>query len=377
MTYRPTYRSKFISAGVVLLGLAAASCAGPSTPVTTRGSTTTTQLVTTTTSENTTTTSLATTTTSPTAGLVLPVALEGMPDTWPETFFIPYGETEDTLGTSPGGEGGTVQWGPEYGAQHPDGTWWFLDTARLRLAHFSESGQYLGQVPVPESLLVNGVYFQYQIPRILDDGTLLASRSAGSSTEFLRLRDDVIDRMSVPAELVPRVDDGALLYGFGFGEDSIPMVVDPSRGTSEPTEWFYTRAGNRFWVETGTSELFIRLPDANPAVELQLPIEAGELGGKVYFSVEVATGEDGTIHLFLIGLGERDESLQLAGYLTVDPDGAVSALEAMRDPFSPSDPGSPSRLGIRPTTSQPWIMFIDTDGVRVFHRVEAEERRRG
>jgi len=97
-------------------------------------------------------------------------------------------------------------------------------------------------------------------------------------------------------------------------------------------------------------------------------LEAGGVGGAAFVSVEAATGEDGSLHLLLIGVAEGDESVQLAGYLSISGDGAVGPVEAVRDPFSPSDPGSPAHLGVRPGSSDPWLMFVDEDGVRVFTR---------
>jgi hypothetical protein len=43
----------------------------------------------------------------------------------------------------------------------------------------------------------------------------------------------------------------------------------------------------------------------------------------------------------------------------------VSQTEPIADPFSPSDPGSPSHLGVTPGTSTPWIMVVGEDGVHV------------
>jgi hypothetical protein len=103
-------------------------------------------------------------------------------------------------------------------------------------------------------------------------------------------------------------------------------------------------------------------------MEKTLTFEAGDVGGSAFLSLEVAAGEDGTLHLFILGFPERDESLQLAGYLTISSDGTLGPLEPVRDPFTPSDPGSPAHLGVRPGTSTPWLMFIDEDGVRVFRR---------
>lgn len=52
------------------------------------------------------------------------------------------------LGTAPGGDSGSLDIGPEYGAPGPDGTWWFLDAAKARIAHYDSAGRYLDQVRI-------------------------------------------------------------------------------------------------------------------------------------------------------------------------------------------------------------------------------------
>ncbi len=357
-------RPRYILSALLCVVLAACGPgdAATSTTVATPSTSTTTPPAPTTTVETTTTTTL------PEGVLVLPVALDTMPDTWVEAFQIPYGDTPDTLGTYLGGDGEGIQIGPDYGAQGPDGSWWFLDTAKFRLAHFSESGEYLGEVVVPESLLTDGIYFQYQLPRVLSDGTFLASRLAGSRTHFLRLRGNTLDSFSIPYEMTPRTDDGIILYGFSFDEDSTSLAVDPMVGAAGPVDWFLTRAGNRFRVAGGAAGLVVELPDASTPLVIEIQFEAGEIGGSVYTGLEVIGATDGTLHLFLLGFPERDESLQLAGYMTISAEGQVSAVEPIQNPFSTADTGSPSRLGVQPGTNRATYMIVSPDGVRVYVR---------
>jgi hypothetical protein len=357
-----TIRVRFLLVAITVLVLAAC---GPGAVT----STTTTQATTTTAPSTTSTTEPTTTTSEPSGAPVLPVALEEMPSTWELVFHIPYGETPETLGTHLGGDGEGIQFGPEYGSQGPDGSWWFLDVANFRLARFSESGEYMSEIVIPESLLVNGIYFQYQLPRTLSDGTFLASRLDGARTTFLRVRGNDLSTFSVPYEMSPRTDDGSILYGFSYDEDSASLAVDPTTGTAGPVEWFVTRAGTRFRVAGGAAGLVIELPDSAGETMVQLEFEAAEVGGSVYTGLEVVSDIDGTLHIFLLGFPERDEALQLAGYLTVTADGEVSAVEPIRNPFTDADPGSPARLGVRPGTTEVTFMIIDTDGVKVYrHR---------
>jgi hypothetical protein len=210
-----------------------------------------------------------------------------------------------------------------------------------------------------------GVHFQFQLPRVLDDGTLVANRLGIDTTTILRLSEGTFETTVLNRQFVPRTDDGTTLYGFDI-EDTTFLEVDPTTGNATETEWFRTRSGSRFGITAVPGKLTVSLPDAS--VEHTLTFEAAEVGGSAFLSLEVAAGEDGTLHLFIIGFPERDESLQLAGYMTIAKDGTLGPLEPMRDPFTPADPGSPSHLGVQPATSTPWLMFIDEDGVRVFRR---------
>lgn len=307
----------------------------------------------------------STTTTLSLDGLVLPVARDEMPGNWREVLFIPYGDTPDTLGTSPGGDGGSVKWGPEYGAQAPDGSWWFLDAAKLRLAHFDADGSYIEQVEIPESMLVNGTYFQWSMPRIMDDGTLVAARFGDSTLALLRYREGTLDEVSVPVMAVPRYHDGETIYAFSFDDGSL-WAVDPLAGTAEPADQMTGRDGSRFSITVSSGRVRVVLPDAG--VEEDLVFSAEQVGGEVGFAIEVATDHEGGIHILLVGGAMEDESPQLAGYVLLGRDGSLRALDPVMNPFTESDPGTPARLGVMPGTTRPTFMVIGIDGVRVFTR---------
>lgn len=352
--------SRAVVAALVILVAACTPRSGESTTTITPATTTSAPATTSTTEAPETTT-----TTAPLDAVVLPVASELGP-AWAEAFVIPYGDTPETLGVALGGDGEGLLIGPDYGARVPDGTWWFLDAAKDRLAHFDADGGYLGEVAMPVELLLNGEFFQYTLPRGLEDGTLVAvNANFGGETSVLRLRDGVIDAVRVPGEWIARYDDGELLYGFTF--DSELLVVDVDAASAVPTDWFFTRTGARFGLVVEPGLLRLELPDAPLVVTISIE-PPPEIGGTVFFSAEVVSTADGSLHLFLLGLSNADELVQLAGYLTVGPDGTVSAVEPVRDPFSEADPGTPSRLGVLPGTDDVSFMFIDPDGVRVFRR---------
>jgi len=339
---------------------------------------TTLQPATTTTADNrtTTTTDAATTTTEPattttdapppgdvTISLASASELNG---DWTEVFVIGYGPGDELLGTSPGGDSGSLQLGPEYGTQAADGTWWFLDGAKLRLAHYSEGGSYLGSVPVPPDLLSDGVYFQYQLPHALDNGTIVASRLGFDSSKLLLLGDGAISAVELATPFVATTDDGVMLYG--SNDTGELLRADPISGSVSTTEWLGSRSGARYRVIARGDEVTVELPDSLSGQVVLHLVYAADPTVPAYAGVEVETGIDGSVYLFLYGGTDSGEGGQLAGFVAIKPDGTVLPAEPSRDPFSPADPGSPAHLGMRPGASVPWLMFVDVDGVHVFQR---------
>ena len=337
-------------------------------PPTTTGLTTTTTGVDTTSADPTTTAPGSTTTVPPTTSVsadqtvtVLLSPFSEMGPEWTEQIF-PYGEGEEFLGTSPGGDG--LMLGPEYGTQTPDGSWWFLDAASLRIAHFASDGSYLDQVVMPDDLLVDGLYFQYQMPQGLDDGSITAGGFPSEDTmSLMRIADGQATGATFEGSVPLVTTDGALLYG--LGNDGAPHALDPSQPVLDPVDWLRARDGSPFMVTVNGDEIVLELPDAGLTRRLQMRFsEDPEV--VAHGAIEVETGADGTIFLVVYGIPESDETLGIGGFVSVSPDGHVGQMEPMVDPFSPSDPGSPSHLGVTPGTSTPWIMVVWEDGVHVF-----------
>ena len=297
--------------------------------------------------------------------LVVPVATDSWPSTWSEAFVIPYGKGPALLGTSPGGDSGSLDIGPEYGAAAPDGSWWFLDYAKGRLAHYDADGSYLGRVRIDRDLLVGGRYYQWQLPHVLADGSLVAARHGERDTFLYRVIDGEADEVLVRAEFSPTYDDGDSLFGFVADGDTVQ--VDPRTGALERVDFFTTPSGARFSVrvDLDKARLHVELPDSG--VSRTLPVRTAS-GARAHVGVEVRAGEDGRIHLFLVGAGEDDETVQLVGYTSVSPTGTVSAVEGLPNPFSEADPGSPAHLVMAPGSSTPMLVYVLEDGVHVYER---------
>ena len=187
---------------------------------------------------------------------------------------------------------------PTYAAQGPDGTWYVLDAAKRRIARLGPSGAYLGAVAVPPSLLAGG-YFQYQLPRVLADGTLIAESQVGDPTRLLRVKGNAISGVMTSTAVVITADDGAVLYGFDM--DNHPVAVNPSTGAVSATSWFRTKAGNRYRLTPGAGKITVELPDSLGRKQLVMPLQAGGASGTVHPSVELAAGADGDLHLLVLG----------------------------------------------------------------------------
>lgn len=349
---------------LVSLLIAVGACSPAETESSTTIAETTTTSPPTTTAPTTTTTAFPTTTTQGDTVTVLLHPFSEMGDAWTELVF-PYGESPELLGTSPGGDG--LTFGPEYGAQTGDGVWWFMDAAKLRVARYSEDGSYLDELPLPPEVLVDGLYFQFQNPIALDNGSVLASGYPDVDTAAIL----TVTPEAITSTTLDRADswvttDGLTLFGFSSADGSL-AVLDPEVMVATTTEWFLTRAGERYMVTIDGSNVTVTLPDQDVAKTLQLRFSEDPTV-EAFAGIEVETGVDGTLFILFYGAPESDESLGIGGFVSITPDGIVSESEPVVDPYTPADPGSPSRLGVTPGTSNPWIMVIAEDGVHVYLR---------
>lgn len=282
---------------------------------------------------------------------------------WSELFALPYGDAPEQLGTSLGGE--DLQWGPSYGTQIPDGSWWFLDTAHRRLAHYSETGSYLGEIRIPERYLAGGEYVQYAAPIALSDGTVvLQSTTIDDPAMLLLAPDGGLARVELPSFFAVKGTDGSHLYG--FSEQGDPVQVDPRQGTITDVDAFAGQAIAGYNLSVTRGRLGLTLPE----VTLDLPVKAaGRETSTVYLNLEAAAGADGVLNLLVSGMIEDEpgEITDVTGFVRINPAGR-GLIESVPLLTSPSDPGDGLRLGVRLGDSRPWLMVIDSDAVRVYRR---------
>ena len=299
--------------------------------------------------------------------LALPVVSQFGPE-WTEQFVIRYGEADHQLGLSRSGDGTAPgRLGPEFGTQSPDGSWWFLDVAKARLAHYSTNGEYLGAVLLSEEVLANGRYVPYQLPHTLGDGTLVLSWMDVPSSKLLLVEDGSLRLVDVEGMFSPFHHDGKLLYG--FSEDGERIEVDPRTGQWTVVEWFRAHGGSRFRVQIRDDTGTISLPDASVPLEIAVRVvDARDEGERVLAAVEHESGADGTLFFYMFGGSFMGGGDQLAGFFAIGPDGAITEIETTPHPYSSVSPASGAHLVVRPGTSVPSLVFVDDDGVRVYTR---------
>lgn len=297
--------------------------------------------------------------------IVLSPPISAFGPEWSEVFAVGYGDAPELLGTSLGGDGKGIHWGPSYGTQLPDGTWWFVDTGKLRLAHYSETGAYLGDLRLREEYLAQGQYLQWARPLALRDGTVVLQSTTPDNPEMLLLAPDgTLSRTPLDEWLSVHTTDGTYLYGFSDG--GLMVRIDPRTGTSIPVLVLsaITEEDLRISLEPGLLSVTL----GTHAV--QLPVSAaGADGAEVHLGIEAAVGTDGVANILLSGLIEKTpgEVEDVLGLLRLRHDGRAT-IDDLPALTSSADPADGLRLGVRWGDHRPWLMLIGEDAVRVFRR---------
>lgn len=275
---------------------------------------------------------------------------------------VGYGAATSELGTSEGGEG--LFWGPGYGVQVPDTSWWYADAAKRRLAHYGDSGMFLGQAELPDEHLSQG-YFQWANPMALADGTILLTSTTIDSAALLLLSPTQGFRrveLARPVNLV--VGDGVFLYG--FDDENRRVRIHPGTGDVNESHVFGGQGGRIFTIDMDDAITVTR-----PGVKVRLEIFSRDYpGATIHPQLEAVMGADGWLWVLLTGIVEVTPTIvrTVIGLVGIDDRGHVSPTYRVRVPTSASDPGDGRHLGIRHGDSRPTLMFVDTTAVRVYRR---------
>jgi predicted RecA/RadA family phage recombinase len=291
-------------------------------------------------------------------------APSALKSSWGAVSTVGYGAAAAKLGTYLGGDGDGVQFGPSYGTQARDKTWWYLDVAKARLAHYSTTGTYFGQVKVPKKYLAQGLYLQYQNPQALKDGSIvLIGTTIGGAKLLVMSRSHRFTSVKLKRWVSIHATDGTYLYGFNTGDQTVR--VNPRTGAITTVAWMRGQGGRRFNLSVGNGYLKV----TRPGVKLKLRLVSAEHPGKsAYPQLEATMGRDGRLWILISALVELSPSdnADAAGLISVSPSGKVAPVQPVRTLTSAADPGDGLHLGIRYGSTKPWLMFIDTDAARVY-----------
>lgn len=283
---------------------------------------------------------------------------------WGRVSTIGYGSATAKLGTSLGGDGEGVFYGPSFGTQTPDKTWWYLDTAKARLAHYSPTGTYLGQVKIPAAFLTDGIYVQYQTPQALKDGSLVLLGTDPAGPTLLRVsRTHHFTKLKLKQVVTVHSNDGTYLYGFTEARKTVRIT--PTTGKITAVTWMRGQGGRRFTLAVGNGTVTVK----RPGVNLKLKLVSAEHPTKTpHPQLEATMGADGRLWVLISAIVEvsASTSVDAVGLISIKPSGAVSAVQRVRALTSLSDPGDGQHLGVRYGGTKPWLMFIDTDAARVY-----------
>ena len=282
---------------------------------------------------------------------------------WNRLAKIGYGTATSKLGTSPGGE--NLMIGPDYGVQLPNKTWWYLDAAKRRLAHYSDVGVYLGQVKMPTRYLAQGIYFQWANPFALADGTVVLTGNGVSPALLLLSPQKKLQKVGLPRFFGPIATDGHSLYG--FDEDGFSVRVRPKTGAMSRVSSFKGQGGRIFSITAASDHIIVKRPGVNRRINLIYPAHPTLA---VHPAVEAVMAANGKLWILATGIVEVSPGVayDVVGLFSVSASGAVSPVEPVRTLYSETDPGSGHHLGIRQGSSRPTLMFIDTDAVRVYRK---------
>jgi len=255
--------------------------------------------------------------------------------TWQRLFSIPYGPGHRELGLADSHGGAVTAWGPEFGAQAEDGSWWFLDVQKRRLAHYDDHGRYLGQVHIP------GRYVGLQMLHVLRSGWMFAS--GGSPQASMISNGRTARRIELPTSYRDAVwdyDDGERIYGQS-GEVMTISGWQPQFSRGAPRR---TAAGVPFIAflnRTHGATVVLQRPDGPGPALTRIHLRSRSARRPLIAMYEVATDRADRIYLLVYGQsGHR----QVGALLTVLPSGAIRSSRPIPNTFGAHDPGSPAHL---------------------------------
>jgi hypothetical protein len=226
----------------------------------------------------------------------------------------------------------------------------------------------LREVPIP------GQYVGLQALHVLADGWMWAQN--GISANGSMVSDGVTARrvdVAGAGDGVWTYDDGDTIYALARRPGLPVAIIQVVRGAPVlgQADAVRTPAGQRFAAylrdPNAGAPLIIELPDAPHPLRLVVPYRSvAAPQERVGAFVEAEAAADGTIYVLLAGSTSGPHSANVAGFVTVSPDGEVSQVLAVPALTSGADPGGAAHLHVDPVTNRPSLIVVGNDAVRVY-----------
>lgn len=267
---------------------------------------------------------------------------------WRRVFHVPYGAARSELGL----KSQPVE-APDYGAQDPSGRWWFIDTAKERIARHSSDGRYLDDVPVP--------HLGAWDPCIVGQDTFIA---IGPRAPLIR------GNVVTPASLGTMLN---VLYSDGRGcwvsspDGYAYVTVEGDALMQKSSPWLEPVPGERLTLSATKNQVQL---DFSGGRRHKMVLNVRSADGRALRppELEYAVGPKGELFLLLVTALDTDAPAQeFAGMLTIGAGGEVSGPEALPTLFSDL-PGDSSVLHLEAGTDQPSLVVVLEDGVTVYRR---------
>jgi hypothetical protein len=304
--------------------------------------------------------------------LLAPAAVPDAP--WTLAVDLPYGDGEDELGLHVGGDaGGVARWGPEAMAIDGQGRWWVVDGPKGRVARFAPDGTFLDAVPLA-GLGPGAAQFASVVAT--DDGEAFVAYGTGGAG-FAVLPDDTVVPLELGGSQVAWSDGDAVYPSYLGGEVASQLTFRIVDGTATPSvvPWPLTPRGDRYWVhrEPDPATMFVDLPDAPTPMRLALHVRLpGGEASPSFAGAQHVVDADGRIHLLIAGCGAAVQDggapVQCSTYIAIEPDGTVSAVEAVPYLDGETSPGSLGSLRLDRSRDAPVVFEHHAAGVRAWRR---------
>jgi hypothetical protein len=315
--------------------------------------------------------------------LVLQASLSEQPADWERALFVPFGEGRRRLRFDSLKETQPLE--PHSFAIGPDGTFWILDNANRRIAHYSIAGTFLEAIPDVGSAAADLVFVGSDLYVLMDPRGVVAAVGEDKALQPLTVKDG--DRALYVPFLVP--SSGGLLAEVGgyadapgtgpIGFADLGIPGDGSYGPLPglplaPKAWMKLEAADS--PEAGDQDFDAEYigPEVTQIQPIHVDVLVGGLSGPRSIPAEVGPGGyvrmGSSVAMYVMVSPSRPEDAARFGggrwLLRIGPGSDPLLWERLPDPRL-GDERQIRHLALGPDGSL-YLMVLQTDGVQIYRR---------